>query len=154
MKRKIKLSPKEAERLQNEIYRKMSAAKKIKIAGEFFLLGKKLNDPRRTSLPNSKNFRKTWYSQENSLAKELLLIDVYVSKEDIGDALKRKGEFNFISPEDLILSKLIWYKESQSSRHLEDITSILKISKPNLNYIKKWAKKQSTIKILEDLRRK
>lgn len=59
MKRKIKLTPKEAERLQNEIYRKMSATKKIKIAGQLFLLGKKLNDPRTTSLSDSKNFRKT-----------------------------------------------------------------------------------------------
>jgi len=59
MKKRIKLTPKEAERLQNEIYRKMSAAKKIKIAGQLFLLGKKLNDPRTTSLPDSKNFRKS-----------------------------------------------------------------------------------------------
>lgn len=59
MNRKIKLTPKEAERLQNEIYRKMSATKKIKIAGQLFLLGKKLNDPRTTSLSDNKNFRKT-----------------------------------------------------------------------------------------------
>ena len=43
MKRKFKLTPKEAEKLQNEIYRKMSAEKKFKIAFEFFKLGKKLN---------------------------------------------------------------------------------------------------------------
>ncbi len=53
----------------------------------------------------------------------------------------------FISPEDLILSKLIWYKEGQGAKQLEDIKSILEISKPDLNYIKKWAKKNSTIKI-------
>jgi len=61
---------------------------------------------------------------------------------------------NFISPEDLILSKLIWYKESKSSRHLEDIKSILEISKVNLNYIKKWAEEQSTIKILNEILKK
>jgi hypothetical protein len=59
MKKRIKLTPKEAERLQNEIYRKMSAAKKIKIAWQLFLLGKKLNDSKTTFVPDSKNFRKT-----------------------------------------------------------------------------------------------
>ena len=57
----------------------------------------------------------------------------------------------FISPEDLILSKLLWYKASKSTRHLEDIESILKISKVDLKYIKQSAVRQSTTKILEDL---
>ena len=60
-------------------------------------------------------------------------------------------EVKFISPEDLILSKLIWYKEGQGAKQLEDIKSVLEISKPDLNYIKKWAKSQSTIKILKSL---
>lgn len=49
----------------------------------------------------------------------------------------------FTSPEDLILSKLKWYKESGSNRHLEDVESILKISEANLDmkYIKEWVKK-------------
>lgn len=59
------MNPKIAEKLQNEIYRKMPASQKIKIAGKLFLLGKKLNelkkqkinDPRRTSLQNSENLR-------------------------------------------------------------------------------------------------
>lgn len=130
------------------------------------------------------------------LAKLLLSIDkdVYVSEEAMRDALKRKGEFNFvhpqtglkvdfwvkdtkadiygklkiekaiaqnidgqkvffISPEDLILSKLFWYRESQSPQHLEDIKTIFDIqkSKLDLKYIKTWAEKQSTIKILERL---
>jgi hypothetical protein len=59
MKKRIKLTPKEAKRLQNEIYRKMSAEKKIKIAWQLFLLGKKLNDPKTTFVPDRKNFRKT-----------------------------------------------------------------------------------------------
>lgn len=58
----------------------------------------------------------------------------------------------FISPEDLILSKLIWYNKSQSARQLEDIESVLKIQKKlDLRYIKKWAKEQSTIKIFNGL---
>ncbi len=56
------LTPKKAEQIQNEIYRKMSAKKKLKIAGQLFLLGQKLNTlknngSRKTSLPNSKNPR-------------------------------------------------------------------------------------------------
>lgn len=63
-------------------------------------------------------------------------------------------KINFISPEDLILSKLIWYKEGQGAKQLEDIKSILEISKPNLNYIKKWAELQSTTKILDEIIKK
>jgi len=61
---------------------------------------------------------------------------------------------NFISPEGLILSKLIWYKEGQGVKQLEDIRSLLETAKPDLNYIKKRAKKQSTIKVLDKLIKK
>jgi hypothetical protein len=59
----------------------------------------------------------------------------------------------FISPEDLILSKLKWYQKSQSTRHLEDIESILKISgrKLNMRYLKQWARKLGVSKILSKL---
>lgn len=60
-------------------------------------------------------------------------------------------DVKFISPEDLILSKLIWYKEGQGAKQLEDIRAILEISKPDLNYIKKWAVKQTTIEILNKI---
>lgn len=59
----------------------------------------------------------------------------------------------FISPEDLILSKLRWHKQSKSSRHLEDIESVFKIQKKlDWQYLRKWAKSQSTIKNLESLK--
>lgn len=60
------MAPKQAEKLQNEIYREMSATKKLKIAGDLFLFGKKLEalkykygnrKTRRTPAPNSKNFK-------------------------------------------------------------------------------------------------
>jgi len=58
------MNPKQAKKIQNEVYRKMSPAKKLKIAGDFFLLGKKLDSlkyenrkARRTLASNSKNFR-------------------------------------------------------------------------------------------------
>lgn len=58
----------------------------------------------------------------------------------------------FISAEDLILSKLVWYKSTYSERQLEDIKSVLKMRKRlNLGYIKKWARVQSTKEILESL---
>ena len=62
-----------------------------------------------------------------------------------------KEKVYFISPEDLILEKLLWYKQSSSTRQLEDIESVLKISKVDLKYIKKWASKQSTIRYLNKL---
>lgn len=55
----------------------------------------------------------------------------------------------FISAEDLILSKLLWHRDGGSSRHLEDIESVLKIQKElDLRYIRKWAKIQSTARFL------
>jgi len=57
----------------------------------------------------------------------------------------------FISPEDLILSKLIWYKEGQGAKQLEDVKAILEISRPNIKYIKNWATKESTIEILNEI---
>lgn len=56
----------------------------------------------------------------------------------------------FASPEDLILSKLQWYQETQSSRHLEDVQSIFKISGPKLDlkYLKLWAHKLNILKLL------
>ena len=59
----------------------------------------------------------------------------------------------FISPEDLILSKLRWNKISPSSRHLEDIESVLKISEVDNKYLKNWAKKLGVTDNLNSLLR-
>lgn len=96
-----------------------------------------------------------------------LKVDFWVrgSKADIYGKLKfervrakeiNKQEIFFVSPEDLILSKLTWYKESESSKHLEDIRTILENPelKLDLDYIKKWAAQQSTIEILEEILKK
>jgi len=89
-----------------------------------------------------------------------LKVDFWIVKGDAFDKLRIKRgiakkiknqKVNFISPEDLILSKLIWYKKSHSTRQLEDIESILKISKVDLKYIKKWAKEQSTSDVFNKL---
>lgn len=56
----------------------------------------------------------------------------------------------FISAEDLILSKLSWYKKSGSTRQLEDVESIVKISGKKLDrtYLREWAKKLDLAKLL------
>ena len=79
-------------------------------------------------------------------------VDFWITKDDENSKIefKRKiikkidGEkVNFISPEDLILSKLAWYEKSASDRHLEDIESVFKVRKKKLdiNYLKKQAAK-------------
>lgn len=59
----------------------------------------------------------------------------------------------FVAPEDLILIKLKWHKDSGSSRQLEDIESIFKISSDKLDlvYIEKWAKKLGGLDIIRGL---
>lgn len=59
----------------------------------------------------------------------------------------------FVSPEDLILSKLIWSKETYSQKQFEDIKTVLrnKEIKLDYNYINKWAEKHGTIEILNKL---
>lgn len=76
------------------------------------------------------------------------------NKQEIKRAITKKidgKKVNFVSPEDLILSKLLWFQDSQSTRQLEDIKSVLAITNVDLRYIKSWAKKQGTIEILNDL---
>lgn len=88
-------------------------------------------------------------------------VDFWIlKKDDPFDVIRLKrrkrrmlhGEkINFISPEDLILTKLQWYAKSNSSRHLEDIESILKISRKKLDipYLKKWTKKLGYFNLLK-----
>lgn len=71
-----------------------------------------------------------------------------IGKDSIGlSQLKRRivkkvlgRKIYFVSPEDLILNKLLWYKESESERQLDDVKSVFKITKKlDLNYLRKWA---------------
>lgn len=59
----------------------------------------------------------------------------------------------FISPEDLILSKLRWHAQSGSERQLDDVRSVIRISKDHLDtrYLKQWAKKLNVLQILEKI---
>jgi len=91
---------------------------------------------------------------QSSLKVDFWIVKDNFNKQEIKRGIPKKignQRINFVSPEDLILSKLLWYKLSKSDRQLEDIKSVLKISKVNLKYLKNWAKKQTTIKILEEI---
>lgn len=77
-------------------------------------------------------------------------VDFWVLKNDAYDQerLKRRipkiisgKTIYFTTPEDLILIKALWSKESQSTRQHEDIVSIFAISGNLLDreYIKKWS---------------
>jgi len=79
-------------------------------------------------------------------------VDFWVSINEIFDLSRFKRrvvkeilgqKIYFTSPEDLILSKLKWFKESGSNRHLEDAESVLKISGSELDmdYLKIWTEK-------------
>lgn len=91
-----------------------------------------------------------------------LKVDFWVVKDnfnklEIKRAIVKKiggKKVNFVSPEDLILSKLLWYQLSESTRQLEDIDSVFKISKVDMTYIRKTAGKQGTLEILENLLKK
>ncbi|TAL20457.1 hypothetical protein EPN90_01010 [Patescibacteria group bacterium] len=85
-------------------------------------------------------------------------VDFWISTGDSFDVsrLKRRvakkilgRDVYFSTPEDLILSKLRWYAESRSARHLEDIQSILALSKEDLDadYLKKWLEKLGYVRL-------
>ena len=49
---------------------------------------------------------------------------------------------NFAAPEDIIIKKMEFYQKGSSEKHLRDITGILKISGPEIDYayITEWSK--------------
>ena len=80
-----------------------------------------------------------------------LKVDFWIKKTDLDKLKIKQGvvkkinnqPIKFISPENLILSKLLWYKKTKSDREIEDIKSILKFTKIDLNYLKKQAIKHN-----------
>lgn len=65
-------------------------------------------------------------------------------KLEIGRVIKKKignSMIRFISPEDLIIAKLKWYRESQSERQLEDIAAVLDTGGIDQKYLNLWIKK-------------
>lgn len=83
-----------------------------------------------------------------------LKIDFWVLKRDLYDAerFRRRRQQSLFSkmmwlpsPEDVILSKLLWYKEAQTDKHLNDARGVLEMQKISLDlhYLHTWAKKLS-----------
>lgn len=72
-----------------------------------------------------------------------------VEKEILGRTVR------FTSPEDLILIKLQWYAITPSSRQLEDVASILKVSRETLDhsYLDVWAKKLAVADFLNEAKK-
>ncbi len=82
-----------------------------------------------------------------------LKIDVMISRGDEFDQSRFRRvrrlrplldtEVDFASPEDVILKKMVFYREGGSEKHLRDIAGILKISAGGIDlaYIDGWARK-------------
>jgi hypothetical protein len=58
-----------------------------------------------------------------------------------------------ISPEDLILTKLSWYKDSDIQKHFLDAVGVYRMQRKILNteYLYKWAQDLNLIEILKEL---
>ena len=82
-----------------------------------------------------------WIAQNNEFEKECFQ---NIRVKDIG------YKVNFISPENLIISKLLWYQKTNSSRHLEDAKSVVENTKINKNYLRHWAIR---LKLSSDLKK-
>jgi len=65
-------------------------------------------------------------------------------------------EMYISSPEDLIIAKLDWYKQSDIQKHYEDVIGIFQIQqgKLDIDYIKKWAELFSFLDIVKDIIKK
>jgi len=90
-----------------------------------------------------------------------LKIDFWILQDDIfgKSQIRRRVKTKFlgqpiyfISPEDLILIKLKWYKESESDRHFFDALSVCQTQKRlNKKYLKKWAELLNVLQIFNKL---
>lgn len=85
-----------------------------------------------------------------------LLTDESFDKERFKRRMKLKvfkQPMTFSTAEDTILKKLLWYKESKIEKHFIDAAFIYQIQLEKLDnqYLKLWAEKHKTIKLLEEL---
>ncbi len=92
----------------------------------------------------------------------MLKLDFWILHDDEFNKLRfsrRKKEkilnqYMYIaSAEDTILKKLLWYEESKIEKHIVDAAFVYQIQKENLDgeYLKKWAKKHKTTKLLKEI---
>jgi len=95
-----------------------------------------------------------------------LKIDFFITNESVFEksvfsrTIDKNYDYDikFISPEDLIISKLLWFRESESTRQLEDVQSVLDLQKEiDFKYIGYWVKElklENEWQALERLRNK
>ncbi len=59
----------------------------------------------------------------------------------------------FASPEDVIIKKMVYYKEGQSEKHIRDILGVLKVraEKVDRGYITAWAEQMELAEIWRDI---
>ena len=85
--------------------------------------------------------------------------DYYINDESVKDAISRQKKMKFldmnisvVSPEDLLLSKIIWIQEIQSGVQMEDIKLLSEVEGLDWNYINNWIKelKLKTFNLLSD----
>jgi hypothetical protein len=84
----------------------------------------------------------TWQEQQLSFRRKLRILpdrDVFVAR-----------------PEDVILSKMRYYKEGGSEKHLRDITGMLKVSPEEIDkeYVRTWAQKLDVTDVWEAILRR
>ncbi|HEX7588999.1 MAG TPA: hypothetical protein VF478_11840 [Anaerolineae bacterium] len=91
-----------------------------------------------------------------------LKIDFWILKRDAYDTERFRRrckqmifgrEILMPSPEDVILSKLTWYKEAQTDKHLNDARGVWELQKGMLDrtYLNLWAERLSVRNWLEQL---
>lgn len=92
-----------------------------------------------------------------------LKIDVIIPQKNEFDQLRFKRhrsvltleglEISYSSPEDIIVSKLDFYREGRSEKHLRDIAGIIKISGDSLDfdYLAVWMGKKGLMAIWDEL---
>lgn len=63
-------------------------------------------------------------------------------------------KMDFAAPEDTILIKLLWYKETDIEKHLIDAAFVYQIQKNELDmsYLNAWTKKHETLHLLEEIK--
>lgn len=96
----------------------------------------------------------------------MLKIDIFVAKntpydietlkrrrKDTLDVDQKTAEFYLVSPEDIILNKLVWFRlgGGVSERQWNDVLGVLKVQKNSLdaNYLKYWAPELKVEDLLE-----
>lgn len=61
-------------------------------------------------------------------------------------------EIAVVAPEDLVLSKLVWAKDSRSELHLNDVRNVLKsVRRLDYAYMERWAKHLTVIEMYREV---